>query len=518
MNSYILNRSQGSIHPFQFHFAQCTRLVHGLAAAPGIRFSAGKQHESHPGAADIAEGTPDIRHSDFDFDDIWAHKAGVNVLAIDQYEKRYMVSGGADTSIHLWDLEGRGTELNYLHQPIASVSKYVLPSFQTELIDCHSRRLYQRQTNASTHTHALTSLSIYPFDPTPSTILSTSHDATLKLSSLGESEIVPVHTFNLHSTPYSHSLSAHQASHLLIAVGTSENAIRLLDLRSGLSTHALPAHTGAVISVQWAPHNPHLIASGSKDNRVIIFDVRRGGRNSSIASFDMDDSTGILSLERPASQQTSQSGKLFSSRFRAHNGTVTGVRWTSNGSHLLSAGQDSRIRVWDASTGANTLVHFGPRIRNSASLHLAERAPLVLPENNSAVTLSPGRGAVLWPNYNDQDDRGEIFMFEIHDGTQIKHLRVPGLISREKLRGKPTALSAARINALAWRGNGASGEGMEMFSAHGDGTIRSWTSRTEEDEEFEAEAVQKEQEEKKRKRDILDEVYCGLMQPGVTFT
>ncbi|EGE02109.1 DNA excision repair protein ERCC-8 [Trichophyton equinum CBS 127.97] len=487
MNSYILNRSQGSIHPFQFHFAQCTRLVHGLAAAPGIRFSAGKQHESHPGAADIAEGTPDIRHSDFDFDDIWAHKAGVNVLAIDQYEKRYMVSGGADTSIHLWDLEGRGTELNYLHQPVASVSK---------------------QTNASTHTHALTSLSIYPFDPTPSTILSTSHDATLKLSSLGESEIVPVHTFNLHSTPYSHSLSAHQASHLLIAV----------DLRSGLSTHALPAHTGAVISVQWAPHNPHLIASGSKDNRVIIFDVRRGGRNSSIASFDMDDSTGILSLERPASQQTSQSGKLFSSRFRAHNGTVTGVRWTSNGSHLLSAGQDSRIRVWDASTGANTLVHFGPRIRNSASLHLAERAPLVLPENNSAVTLSPGRGAVLWPNYNDQDDRGEIFMFEIHDGTQIKHLRVPGLISREKLRGKPTALSAARINALAWRGNGASGEGMEMFSAHGDGTIRSWTSRTEEDEEFEAEAVQKEQEEKKRKRDILDEVYRGLMQPGVTFT
>ncbi|EFR00039.1 DNA excision repair protein ERCC-8 [Nannizzia gypsea CBS 118893] len=494
MNSYIFNRSQGSIRPSQFHLAQCTRLVHGLAPALGIRFSAGKQHESQTGAADVTKGSPDTCHSDLDVGDVWAHKAGVNVLAIDQYEKRYMISGGADTSIHLWDLESRGTELSYLHKPIASVSK---------------------QTNTLTHTHALTSLSIYPFDPTPSTILSTSHDATLKLSSLGESDITTVHTFNIHSTPYSHSLSAHQASHLLIAVGTSENAIRLLDLRSGLSTHALPAHTGAVISVQWAPHNPHIIASASKDNRVIIFDVRRGGRNSAIASFDMDDSVGVLSPESLTNQKT---GKLYNSRSRAHNGTVTGVRWTSNGSHLLSAGQDSRIRVWDASTGANTLVHFGPRIRNSASLHLAERAPLVLPESNSAVTLSPGHEAVLWPNFNDQDDRGEIFMFGIHDGVLLKHLRVPGLISREKLRGRPTALSAARINALAWRSNGASGEGMEMFSAHGDGTIRSWVSQTQEDEDFKAETTRGEREEKKRKRDILNEVYRNLIQPGISFT
>lgn len=37
-----------------------------------------------------------------------------------------MVSGGADASIHLWDLEDRGAELNYVHRPVASVSKYAL--------------------------------------------------------------------------------------------------------------------------------------------------------------------------------------------------------------------------------------------------------------------------------------------------------------------------------------------------------------------------------------------------------
>jgi DNA excision repair protein ERCC-8 len=181
----------------------------------------------------------------------------------------------------------------------------------------------------------------------------------------------------------------------------------------------------------------------------------------------------------------------------------------------LTSGQDARIRVWDASTGANTLVHFGPRIRNAASSHLAERAPLILPGN----VLASGHETLLWPNYADQDDKGEIFMFELREGTFIKRLKLPGIpSSRQEKRGRPTALSAARINALAWRGNGASGEGMEMFSGHGNGTIRAWASRTPEDEEQDAEAAEVEIGEKKRKREVLEEVYRGLMQPNITFT
>lgn len=373
-----------------------------------------------------------------------------------------------------------------------------------------------RQSHPEAHTHAITSLSIYPFDPTPSTIITTSHDTTLKLSSIGESSITPVHTFSLESTPYSHSFSAHPASTLLIAVGTSQKSVRLLDLRSGLSTHSLPGHDAAIPSVAWAPHNEHILASASADNRVIIFDIRRGGRSSAIATLDMDDAVGVLSPESSSSTQPPR--KAFTRDVRAHNGIVTGVRWTSDGGHLITSGQDARIRVWDASTGANTLVHFGPRIRNSASSNLAERAPLILP--NSLFT--PGHETLLWPNYNDVDDRGEIYMFELREGTFIKQLKLPGISSvarqrqRAQQQNQPTALSAARINALAWRGNGSSGEGMEMFSAHGDGTIKAWVSQIPEEEE--ADDKEKEKEERKRKRDVLEEVYQGLMQPTVTFT
>ncbi|EER42557.1 WD40 repeat-containing protein [Histoplasma capsulatum var. duboisii H88] len=487
MNSYLLNRSQGSISPSAFHVAHNAHLIRSIEPAPGIRFS------SHPTTPELNRGERESTEDgwkDEEKDESRAHKAGVNVLTIDQYEKRFMVSGGADASVHLWDLETRGSESSYLYKSIASVTKSISPA---------------------AHTHALTSISIYPFDPTPSTILTTSHDTTLKLSSLQAPAIIPVYTFSLHSTPYSHSFSSHPSSLLLAAVGTSDKAVRLLDLRSGLATHALPGHSSAILSVSWAPHHEYLLASASHDNRVILFDVRRGGHNSALASLDMDDAVGVVAPHDAPPSFACRNP--YAPDVRAHNGAVTGVRWTSSGSHIVTSGHDARIRVWDASTGANSLVHFGPRVCNSASLHLPERAPLVLPNDVAGA----GHATLLWPNCGDQDDTGEVFVFALRDGAFIKRLRVPGVPgSRQRMRGRPTALSAAPINGLAWRGNGASGEGMELFSAHGDGTIRAWVSRT--SDEAHGIAENEEMEERKRKRDVLDAVYRGLMNRKVTFT
>ncbi|KAL4761539.1 WD repeat protein [Aspergillus foveolatus] len=474
MNSYLLNRALGSIPPSAFHSAQTLRLVHNLEPAPGIRFSSVAQ----PANSETRKSSAD---------EIYAHKAGANVLAFDQYDGRFMVSGGADPSIHLWDLEARGSELSYTHRPAASVTKY---------------------SHDDAHTHAITSVSIYPFDPTPSTIITTSHDGTLKLSALQPPAITPVHTFKLDCTPYAHSLSAHPSSPLLVAVGTSEKPVRLLDLRSGLSTHGLPGHSSAVLSVSWAPHRPHILASASTDNRVILFDIRRAGHNSAIATLDMDDAVGLVPPRNTPSLYRSR--PAFSPHARAHNGPVTGVRWTPDGSYLVTAGQDARIRVWQAATGANTLVHFGPRVQNTSSLHLAERAPLIVPHGQ----MGAGHEIFLWANFSDSDHRGDIFMLGLREGTFIKRLRVPGLMAqRSQTQVRSNALSAARINALAWRGNGASGEGIEVFSAHGDGTLRSWVSR--EPEEAPTETEEAEQADRKRKRNVLEEIYHGFMSPSV---
>jgi DNA excision repair protein ERCC-8 len=127
--------------------------------------------------------------------------------------------------------------------------------------------------------------------------------------------------------------------------------------------------------------------------------------------------------------------------------------------------------------------------------------------------MSPGHETLLWPNFNEQDDRGEIFMFELREGTFVKRLRVPGLVAgSQNVRGRSSALSAGRINDLVWRGNGASGEGIELFSAHGDGTIRTWVSREPDGEPTETE--QAAQADRKRKRDVLGEIYQGFLGPN----
>ncbi|KAJ6007809.1 hypothetical protein N7540_011785 [Penicillium herquei] len=482
MNSYLLNRALGSVDPNSFRVVQTTRLIHSIEPAPGIRFSARPRLQGQTNEQELE--SPET--------EIFAHKSGVKCLAIDKKDGQVLVSAGADPSIHLWNLESRGSELDHIHRPSASVNKLSHPD---------------------AHTHAITSLSIYPFDYEPSSIFSTSYDGTLKLSAIQPSGITPTETFKLNCTPYAHSFSSQPDSKGLVAIATSEQYVRLVDPRAGLAIHQLPGHTGAVLSVDWAPHNPHLLASSSVDNKALIFDVRRGGFNAALASLDMDDPTGLVPPDSKASMSTlSQIRPAYSRNARAHSGPVTGIRWTSNGRQLVTAGQDARIRVWDAASGANTLAHFGPQVRNGTTSNLGERAPLLIPSEFT----TPGHEALLWPNFGELSERGDIFMFELREGTLIKRLRVLGVPLRQQNVGpiKPSALRPTRINDMVLRGCGGSGEGIELFTAHGDGVIRSWVSS-----EADAEPTEAEEEvlsARKRKRGVLDDLYKNFFEAGAS--
>ena len=82
MTSNLFGRALGSISPQALQKAETARLLNSLQAAPGVRF------DGSDGAAPVR---PQQRTRDEEDDlggGIWAHKAGVNCLAIDRFEGR----------------------------------------------------------------------------------------------------------------------------------------------------------------------------------------------------------------------------------------------------------------------------------------------------------------------------------------------------------------------------------------------------------------------------------------------
>lgn len=89
MNSFLLNRAIGSISPLTFHAAQSSRLAHSLEPAPHIRFSS-RQSAGTAARENGSVGEDGLSMLDED-EDVHAHHAGVNSLAIDQYDGRLCV-------------------------------------------------------------------------------------------------------------------------------------------------------------------------------------------------------------------------------------------------------------------------------------------------------------------------------------------------------------------------------------------------------------------------------------------
>ena len=378
-----------------------------------------------------------------------------------------MLSGGAEASISLWDLESAENPLNRcLYKPAAKASKA-----------------------PSAHKFGITHLSFYPFDS--QAFLSTSYDHTLKI--YATETLALSASFDLNSVVYSHALSP-IADHLLVACATQHPAVRLVDLRSGASAHSLAGHQGAVLSVAWSPRDEYILASSSSDGTVRLWDIRRSA--GSLGALDMDDSVGIGGEDgRGKNARSRNHGK-------AHIGACNGAVWTEDGRHIVTAGHDERVRVWDVGVGANALSHFGPIIKNT---HLSTLLPLLAPRH-----ISPSQ-VMLYPNEK------EILMFDLFEGTLLKRLRAPGVAVAQASGSAGQRNIRNRVTSLAWR----SGD-VEMYSAHSDGLIRAWKPKTKEEmriEKDEAEQVDGDEDEsRKRKRQALDDVFRDLTRQKITFT
>ncbi|XP_061474727.1 DNA excision repair protein ERCC-8 isoform X2 [Rhineura floridana] len=195
------------------------------------------------------------------------------------------------------------------------------------------------ESHPDVHKFSVETVQWYPHDTGMFT--SSSFDKTLKIWDTNTLQTADV--FNFEETVYSHHMSPVATKHCLIAVGTKSPKVQLCDLKSGSCSHILQGHRQEILAVSWSPRHEYILATASADSRVKLWDVRRA-------------SACLISLDQHNGKKSEVFGETAKT---AHNGRVNGLCFTSDGLHLLTFGTDDRIRLWNSSSGENTLVNYG---------------------------------------------------------------------------------------------------------------------------------------------------------------
>lgn len=355
----------------------------------------------------------------------------INALSVEQDEHRFLLSGGADSSIHVYDLDSKVVkDLNEGTEALApdNITTY-------ECVATVPRKFG--------HRYGVSGVSWWPFDS--GMFISSSFDGTLKVWDSNATEEGEVYAFDLEHRVYTFDISK-TGQHSLIATATQSPLIRLLDLRTTSSSHTLSGHKiGSVQSVKWSPTKPHLLASGGSDGSLRLWDIRRA--DSCISSLDLNQSHP----ERTA-DKTYLTTAPFADR-RAHRAAINGLEWLPNGEYLISAGCDEAIRLWDLQVETeerNSLVNFGPLVRNEYPQALY-------------MCVSPQEDPLPSPYLFFPSGNGQILVYDVMTGRLIKQLDRPYI-------GNDASTGIARTACITARGNGTH----EFYSGSMDGLITRW--------------------------------------------
>ncbi|VDK44972.1 unnamed protein product [Anisakis simplex] len=91
------------------------------------------------------------------------------------------------------------------------------------------------------------------------------------------SDTKPAHTVEAHSAEVN-CLSFNPYSEFILATGSADKTVALWDLRNlKLKLHSFESHKDEIFQVQWSPHNETILASSGTDRRLHVWDLSKIG-------------------------------------------------------------------------------------------------------------------------------------------------------------------------------------------------------------------------------------------------
>jgi len=248
-----------------------------------------------------------------------SHTAAVTSIAIDREDDQFLLTGLGDGTVCIHNIFGQRKKCGYTSKVELRVGR----------------------NSKYKHSHAINTVSWFTDN---GMFLTSGRDGKLKIWDSNEG--VVVEQFSVGSTINKHCV-AHQDVGPIIAVTNDTNHLHLVDLKTGSTCHTLRGHEGEVLTCTWSRLNHKILASGSVDKKIMLWDVRQA------KSF-----LAILDFNNVRFKRRSQL-KLAG---MSHQSSVHGLEFSRCGRYLVSLGNDNRLRKWDTSTGKNLKTKF-PEIK-----------------------------------------------------------------------------------------------------------------------------------------------------------
>jgi len=156
-----------------------------------------------------------------------------------------------------------------------------------------------------------------------------------------------------HTSAVLDSCWSHDSSYLFSV--SADKTLAMWDAETGSRIKKYQGHTSHVNSCSATRRGAHLVVTTSDDSTVRVWDIRK---RHAITSFDTQyastsacfsaDSEQVFSagIDNDIKAWSVREGSI-ENRFEGHTDTVTGIRLSPDGNHLLTNAMDDTVRVFD---------------------------------------------------------------------------------------------------------------------------------------------------------------------------
>ena len=232
-----------------------------------------------------------------DPDIVSPHRKSISSLAMDS-SSRFILAGSADATVSIYDISKWGsTSSSSMNSNNINSNRQFSSGGDDDIRNYHPvaksikvPAVPDILTLPTGHSSSVTYTQWYPTDS--GLFLSASSDGTILV--WDTSQMKPA----MRVQPFTkeNSTAAWVSAHLrtggdcsLIAAGSFyESEISLVDIRSGACTHQLVGHSNGISTLKWSPTNNNIVASGSRDATVRLWDIRKSGSRACITVLDRE--------------------------------------------------------------------------------------------------------------------------------------------------------------------------------------------------------------------------------------